>query len=99
MSKQGRLRTSGNKTFTMPALVMAPTICAMTTTAARVYVRQPTSVRARVTAGLNRPPLIRKNTHAQTARENPNDNEIYSNAPIDGVGASEPVDASASVAT
>lgn len=60
----------------MPALVMAPTICAMATTAARVYVKQPMSVRARVTAGLNKPPLMRKNTHAQTARLNPNDNEI-----------------------
>lgn len=83
----------------MPALVMAPTICAMMTTAARVYVRQPTSVRARVTAGLNRPPLIRKNTHAQTARLNPNDKEMYSNAPIDGVAVSAPVRASASFAT
>ena len=99
LSENGRKRISGNNTFTIPALVMAPTICAMVTTAARVYVRQPTSVKARVTAGLNSPPLIRKNTHAQTARLNPNDNEIYSNAPIDGVGASEPVEASASFAT
>ena len=83
----------------MPALVMAPTICAMMTTAARVYVRHPTSVRAKVTAGLNRPPLIRKNTHAQTARLNPNDNEMYINAPIDGMGVSEPVEASALFAT
>lgn len=71
----------------------------MMTTAARVYVRHPMSVRARVTAGLNRPPLIRKNTQAQTARLNPKDNEMYSNAPIDGVGASEFVRASASFAT
>ena len=83
----------------MPAAVMAPRICAMNTTAARVYVRQPMSVRARVTAGLNRPPLMRKNTHAHTARLNPNEREIYSNAPIDGVGASEPVRVSASFAT
>ena len=63
-----RRLTPGNNTFTMPAAVIAPIICAMNTTAARVYVRQPTSVRARVTAGLKRPPLIRKNTHALTAR-------------------------------
>jgi len=72
----------------MPALVIAPMICARTTTAARVYVRHPMSTRARVTAGLNKPPLMRKKIHAQTARLKPNDNEMYSSVLTDGMDPS-----------
>lgn len=63
---------------------MAPRICATKTTAVRRYVRQPMSMRPRVTAGLNRPPLMRKKTQALTARLNPNASEMYKSSAIVG---------------
>lgn len=44
----------------------------------RKYAVPPTSIMAKVTAGLKRPPLIRKNTHAFTASDIPKHREIYS---------------------
>jgi hypothetical protein len=48
-----------------------------------------------LTAGLNIPPLIRKNTQALTARENPNAKAIYSRVETSGAAGSEPAAAAA----
>lgn len=60
---------------------------------------QPMRARPKATAGLKRPPLMRKKTQAQTARLKPNASEMYSNVPIDGEVPSGLMAASASFAT
>lgn len=42
-----------------------------------MYAVAPTSIMPRVTAGLNNPPLMRKNTQAFTMSARPNTKEIY----------------------
>jgi len=69
--------TKGNRYFTIAEARIAPKICATKTTPARNQVRQPMSIRPRVTAGLKRPPLMRKKIQALTARLNPNASEMY----------------------
>jgi hypothetical protein len=62
---------------------------------------QPMSARPRATAGLKRPPLIRKKTQALTARLKPNASEMYISVPRAGevVVPSGLLAASASFAT
>jgi hypothetical protein len=43
------------------------------------------SMRPRVTAGLKRPPLMRKKTQALTARLKPKASEMYKSSPIVGM--------------
>ncbi|CRJ80298.1 hypothetical protein BN1708_000209 [Verticillium longisporum] len=58
-----------------------PSICATKRHAARTGVMARTSSMASVTAGLNRPPLMRKKIHTLTMREKPNATEMYMSTP------------------
>lgn len=89
--------TLGKSADTTPALARAPNIWATKTIAARVYVKQPMSVRPSVTAGLKRPPLMRKKTQALTARLKPNASAMYSR--VLGDGEVSPAAEEASLAT
>ena len=69
----------GNNAATTPAAHMPASISAMKTRPARAQVIAPIMASPRVTAGLNNPPLIRKNTQTFTAKLKPKTSEIYSN--------------------
>jgi hypothetical protein len=64
------LKSVGNKTLTRKLAKILPLICAVTSKKARIGDRARQSNIANVTAGLNKPPLIRKKTHTFTMREN-----------------------------
>lgn len=61
----------GNSALTTPALAIEPSSWLTTTKPARTHGTAPIKAIPSVTAGLNKPPLMRKNTHAFTARLNP----------------------------
>lgn len=65
------LSSPGNMQDTSPAAAMPATICVMKSKAPRIQSRAPIRQRPRVTAGLKRPPEIRKKVQAFTAREKP----------------------------
>jgi hypothetical protein len=70
-------RGPGNIQLTRAAAVKLPRICTTKSRKPRSHGRAPIRHIPNVTAGLNRPPLIRKNTHALTAREKPNERAMY----------------------
>ena len=69
----------GYRTATIPAAAIPPTIWETTTKAPLSGGTAPTMTIPKVTAGLNKPPLILKNTQAFTARLKPKQRLIYSN--------------------
>ena len=68
----------GYRTETMPAAAMPPIIWEITTKAPLTGGTAPTITIPNVTAGLNSPPDILKNTQAFTARLKPKHRLIYS---------------------
>jgi hypothetical protein len=62
----------GNKTLTRKLAKILPAICAASSKKARTGERARQSNMAKVTAGLNKPPLIRKKTQTLTMREKAN---------------------------
>lgn len=67
----------GNMQLTSAAAVKPPKICATNSSAPLIHGSAPIRHMPKVTAGLNRPPLILKKTQAFTAREKPKHNEMY----------------------
>lgn len=67
----------GKSALTTAAAVMAPRICVMVRRTPRMYGNAPTRHIPSVTAGLKRPPEMRKKTQALTAREKPKDRLMY----------------------
>lgn len=80
----------GNNAETSPALAILPKSCATTTTPALTHLTAPMSAIPSVTAGLNNPPLTLKNTHALTARLNPNTKLMYSSVLALGIWLKPP---------
>jgi hypothetical protein len=67
----------GNIQLTRAAAVNPPKICTIKSRKPRSHGSAPIRHMPNVTAGLKRPPLIRKNTHALTAREKPKERAMY----------------------
>jgi hypothetical protein len=84
----------GNVACTTPAAATDPMICEMKINAARVHPTAPIKAIPKVTAGLNRPPDTRKNTHALTARLNPKPNAMYVSALALGTWVNPPLESS-----
>ena len=76
-------RGPGNIQLTRAAAVKPPRICITKSRKARSHGRAPIRHIPSVTAGLNKPPLIRKNTHALTAKEKPKERAISTVKPAD----------------
>ncbi len=70
------LNLAGKSPITIPEAAIAPAICATKTQIALKMGSAPTSTLPSVTAGLNRPPEIRKNIHTFTIREKPKASEM-----------------------
>jgi hypothetical protein len=70
----------GNVAYTTPDAAIEPKICDRNTRLARIQPIAPINAIPRVTAGLNKPPDTRKNTHALTAKLKPKPSAIYDNA-------------------
>ena len=64
--------------LTTAAAVIAPIIWVIAIRAPRTQSSAPTRHKPKVTAGLNSPPLTRKNTHALAASEKPKTRLMYS---------------------
>lgn len=79
----------GNKQLTRPAAAIPASICVMKSKTPRTQSTAPMKTRPTVTAGLKRPPLIRKNVHALTARLKPEDDVLvhrgYTSAWLDNL--------------
>jgi hypothetical protein len=72
------LKPVGNMTLTRKLLKMLPASCATSSSVARMGDMARHNSIAKVTAGLKRPPLIRKNIHTFTIKLKPNTTLIYS---------------------
>ena len=70
----------GNVDNTTPAAAIDPKIWARKMRLPRTHPMAPIRAMPSVTAGLNKPPDTRKNTHALTARLKPNPSAIYVSA-------------------
>lgn len=80
----------GSRAETTAAAHMAPSIWVTNKSPPRSHVRAPIKHMPSVTAGLKRPPLIRKKVHAFTANENPNANEMNSSLLISELSVTVP---------
>lgn len=72
------LKLVGNMTLTKKLLKILPATCATSSRLARIGLMARHKSIANVTAGLNKPPLMRKKIHTFTIKLNPNTTEIYS---------------------